>query len=170
MSESLTIDTPFIESALRPILESVPDPEIPVLTILDLGMIREARMKDDVAYVKLTPTYSGCPATDVISDDIKSAFDKQGIPVEVDLVLSPAWTTKWISEEGKVKMRDYGIAPPLSETADKMALLEGAKVVPCTLCKSTNTHMVSQFGSTPCKALFKCEDCLEPFDYFKCLI
>ncbi len=163
-------EAPKIASHLRPILESVPDPEIPVLTILDLGMIREAKEIDGEVYIKLTPTYSGCPATDVIGDDIRTAFEKENMKAHVELVLTPPWTTNWISEEGKIKMRDYGIAPPLSESADKLALLEGEKVVPCTLCGSTNTHMVSQFGSTPCKALFKCEDCYEPFDYFKCLI
>lgn len=163
-------DKPKIASHLRPILESVPDPEIPVLSILDLGMIRGAKEVDGEVYIKLSPTYSGCPATDVIGDDIKAAFQKENQIAHVELVLSPPWSTLWITEEGKVKMRDYGIAPPLSESADKLALLEGAKVVPCTLCKSTNTHMVSQFGSTPCKALFKCDDCQEPFDYFKCLI
>lgn len=163
-------DNPNIASHLRPILESVPDPEIPVLTILDLGMIREAVEVDGEVYVKLSPTYSGCPATDVISDDIITAFKENNLLAHVEFVISPPWSTNWITEDGKRKMREYGIAPPLSESADKQALLEGKKVVPCTLCRSTNTHMVSQFGSTPCKALFKCDDCLEPFDYFKCLI
>ncbi|HLS11383.1 MAG TPA: 1,2-phenylacetyl-CoA epoxidase subunit PaaD [Flavobacteriaceae bacterium] len=163
-------DKPKIAPHLQPILESVPDPEIPVLTILDLGMIREATEVDGEVYVKLSPTYSGCPATDVIGDDIRTAFKKHNMTAHVEFVISPPWTTKWITEDGKRKMREYGIAPPLSESADKQALLEGKKVVPCTLCRSTNTHMVSQFGSTPCKALFKCDDCLEPFDYFKCLI
>lgn len=163
-------DAPNIATHLRPILESVPDPEIPVLTILDLGMIREAIEVDGEVYVKLSPTYSGCPATDVISDDIKSAFKKENLIAHVEFVISPPWSTTWITEEGRVKMRDYGIAPPLSESADKSALLDGEKLVPCTLCGSTNTHLVSQFGSTPCKALFKCDVCHEPFDYFKCLI
>lgn len=163
-------DAPNIASHLRPILESVPDPEIPVLSILDLGMIREAIEVDGEIYVKLSPTYSGCPATDVISDDVKSAFKKENLISHVELVLSPPWSTNWITEEGRVKLRDYGIAPPLSESADKRALLDGEKLVPCTLCGSKNTHLVSQFGSTPCKALFKCDECHEPFDYFKCLI
>lgn len=163
-------DAPKIAAHLRPILESVPDPEIPVLTILDLGMIREAEEMDGEIYIKLSPTYSGCPATDVIGDDIKTAFKKKNLIANIEFVISPPWSTDWITEEGKVKMREYGIAPPLSESADKQALLEGKKIVPCTLCRSTNTHLVSQFGSTPCKALFKCDDCQEPFDYFKCLI
>lgn len=160
---------PNIDANLIPILESVADPEIPVLTVLDLGVIREAIKQDDAVYIKLTPTYTGCPAMDVISDDLKTAFAEHGLTAHVSLVLSPAWSTDWISENGKNKMRAYGIAPPLTETADKAAILGEQKLVPCPQCKSTNTHMVSQFGSTACKALFKCNDCQEPFDYFKCL-
>ena len=158
-----------IEPHLIPILEKVSDPEIPVLTVLDLGVIREAIEEGTVVKVKLTPTYSGCPAMDVIGDDLKKAFEPLGKTVEVELVLSPAWSTDWISEAGLQKMEAYGIARPLSETADKEVLLGNAKKVMCPQCKSTNTHLVSQFGSTACKALFKCDDCLEPFDYFKCL-
>lgn len=154
---------------LVPILEQISDPEIPVLTVLDLGVIREAIEVDGVIKIKLTPTYSGCPAMDVISDDLRTAFAEIGKKVEVRLVLAPAWSTDWISEAGLQKMETYGIARPLSETADKDALLGNKKIVKCTNCGSTNTHLVSQFGSTACKALFKCDDCQEPFDYFKCL-
>jgi ring-1,2-phenylacetyl-CoA epoxidase subunit PaaD len=160
---------PNIDEALLPVLETVTDPEIPVLTVLDLGVIREAIEKNGHVYIKLTPTYSGCPAMDVISDDLKKAFSEVGKNAIVSLVLAPAWTTDWLSEEGKRKMEAYGIAAPLSETADKKVLLGNAQLVKCTQCGSTNTHMVSQFGSTACKALFKCDDCQEPFDYFKCL-
>ena len=162
-------ETAHIESHLIPILETVPDPEIPVLTVLDLGVIREAVEVDGIVQIKLTPTYSGCPAMDVIADDLHTAFSKIGKKAEVELVLSPAWSTDWISEEGLRKMEKYGIARPLSESHDKDALLGGKKLVKCPQCNSTNTHLVSQFGSTPCKALFKCDDCHEPFDYFKCL-
>lgn len=161
--------TANIDPHLIQILEQVSDPEIPVLTVLDLGVIRQAIEENGIIKVKLTPTYSGCPAMDVIGDDLKKAFKPFGKSVEVELVLSPAWSTDWIREEGLVKMEVYGIARPLSETADKEVLLGNAKKVICPQCKSTNTHLVSQFGSTACKALFKCEDCLEPFDYFKCL-
>lgn len=164
MTETLNIEPQLIS-----ILEEVSDPEIPVLSVLDLGVIREAVEKDGVVHIKLTPTYSGCPAMDVISDDLKAAFRKYGKKAKVQLVLSPAWTTDWISEEGKKKMEAYGIAPPLSASADKDVLLGNKKMVKCTNCGSTNTHLVSQFGSTACKALFKCDDCQEPFDYFKCL-
>jgi ring-1,2-phenylacetyl-CoA epoxidase subunit PaaD len=162
-------ETANIDAHLIPILEQISDPEIPVLTVLDLGVIREAIEENGVIKVKLTPTYSGCPAMDVIGDDLKIAFAKLKKKVEVELVLSPAWSTDWISEVGLQKMEAYGIARPLSETADKEVLLGNAKKVICPQCKSTNTHLVSQFGSTACKALFKCDDCQEPFDYFKCL-
>jgi ring-1,2-phenylacetyl-CoA epoxidase subunit PaaD len=165
----LNNNQPQIEEHLIPILEKVSDPEIPVLTVLDLGVIREAAEKDGLVTIKLTPTYSGCPAMDVIGDDLEAAFAKIGLKTTVQLVLAPAWTTDWISESGKRKMEEYGIAAPLNETADKDALLGNAKVVKCTNCGSSNTHLVSQFGSTACKALFKCDACLEPFDYFKCL-
>lgn len=158
-----------IDAHLIPILEKVSDPEIPVLTVLDLGVIREAIEVDNVIKIKLTPTYSGCPAMDVIGDDLRAAFADIGKKVDVELVLAPAWSTDWISEAGLQKMEVYGIARPLSETADKEALLGNKKLVKCTNCGSTNTHLVSQFGSTACKALFKCDECQEPFDYFKCL-
>ena len=161
--------TQHIEESLIPILETVSDPEIPVLTILDMGVVREAIEKKGLVTVKITPTYSGCPAMDVIGDDLKAAFAKIGKEAKIQLVLAPAWTTDWIGEAGRQKMEEYGIAAPLEETADKDALLGNAKVVKCTNCGSTNTHLVSQFGSTACKALFKCNDCQEPFDYFKCL-
>jgi ring-1,2-phenylacetyl-CoA epoxidase subunit PaaD len=160
---------PNIDSKLMAILEEVADPEIPVLTVVDMGVIREAIEVEGKVKIKLTPTYSGCPAMDVISDDLKTAFAKAGKVAEVELVLSPAWSTDWMSEAGKRKMEAYGIAAPLEETADKEALLGNAKIVKCTNCGSTNTHLVSQFGSTACKALFKCDECQEPFDYFKCL-
>ena len=160
---------PHIDLKLVQTLETVSDPEIPVLTVLDLGVIREAIEENGVVSIKLTPTYSGCPAMDVIGDDLEAAFAKIGMTTKVQLVLAPAWTTDWISEGGKRKMEEYGIASPPNETADKDALLGNAKIVKCTNCGSRNTQLVSQFGSTACKALFKCDDCLEPFDYFKCL-
>ncbi len=158
-----------IEKKLIPILETVSDPEIPVLTILDMGVVREAFEEMGIVTVKITPTYSGCPAMDVIGDDIIKAFSDIGKSAKVELVLSPAWTTDWISNEGRIALEKYGIAPPLSATADKEALLGEKRLVKCPQCGSLNTKVVSQFGSTACKALFQCEDCKEPFDYFKCL-
>jgi ring-1,2-phenylacetyl-CoA epoxidase subunit PaaD len=160
---------PNIDRSLVPILETVSDPEIPVLTVLDLGVVREAVKRNGKVYIKLTPTYSGCPAMDVIGDDLKAAFANHGLKAEVELILTPAWSTDWMSEAGKRKMEAYGIAAPLEETADKAVLLGNAKLVKCTNCGSKNTRLVSQFGSTACKALFQCDDCQEPFDYFKCL-
>lgn len=156
-------------SKIQEILSSVTDPEIPVLTIEDLGVIRNIELNGNEVLVTITPTYSGCPAMDVIGDDIKKALKMAGYEPTVKLVLSPAWTTDWISESGRKKMEAYGIAAPLEATADKKALLHGARVVKCTHCGSTNTRLISQFGSTACKALFQCDDCKEPFDYFKCL-
>lgn len=158
-----------IDTELIPILDKVSDPEIPVLTILDMGVVRYAKLVEDVVLIKITPTYSGCPAMDVIADDITAAFKEEGYKVNIDLILSPAWTTDWISEEGRDALEKYGIAPPLDADADKEALLGNKRIVKCTNCGSQNTKLVSQFGSTACKALFQCEDCQEPFDYFKCL-
>jgi len=156
------------ESRIKEILSNVFDPEVPVLSVLDLGIIREIDLINKV--ITITPTYSGCPAMDVFTEDIKTALSENGITgFQIESTLSPAWTTDWISEEGKIKLEEYGIAPPVGSSSDKQTLFGEAKVVPCPQCKSKNTKLVSQFGSTACKALYKCEDCLEPFDYFKCL-
>ncbi len=155
---------------IKSILEKVTDPEIPVLTIEDLGIIRDVFVSDDGRVtVVITPTYSGCPAMDTIEDDIKSALSEAGYNVDVKTVLDPPWTTEWMSENGKKKLEEYGIAPPNTETSDKRTLFGKAPEVRCPHCKSMNTNLVSQFGSTPCKSLYKCTDCLEPFDYFKCI-
>ena len=154
---------------IEQLLIPVTDPEIPVLSIMDMGIVRDIEINDKDLLVKITPTYSGCPAMDVIGIEIKMALDMAGYNTKIKQVLAPAWTTDWITPEGRRKMEEYGIAAPLEETADKMALLDGKRIVKCTNCGSTNTKMVSQFGSTACKALFQCKDCLEPFDYFKCL-
>ncbi|MFD2552555.1 1,2-phenylacetyl-CoA epoxidase subunit PaaD [Bizionia sediminis] len=158
-----------IHPTLIPILESVSDPEIPVLSIMDMGVVRSACLEDDLVKIEITPTYSGCPAMDVIGDDIKAAFKKAGYTAHVDLILAPAWTTDWITPRGRKALEDYGIAAPLNEEADKDVLLHGKRLVTCPQCGSKNTKMVSQFGSTACKAQFQCDDCQEPFDYFKCL-
>jgi ring-1,2-phenylacetyl-CoA epoxidase subunit PaaD len=157
------------ESEVRKILSSVTDPEIPVLTIDDLGIIREINVSGKNVKVTITPTYSGCPAMDHITSDIKLALAEAGYIPEVVSVLSTAWSSLWISENGRKKMEAYGIAAPLEATADKKALIGGQKIVKCTRCGSINTRLISQFGSTACKALFQCNDCLEPFDYFKCI-
>jgi ring-1,2-phenylacetyl-CoA epoxidase subunit PaaD len=158
-----------IDENLIPILEKVSDPEIPVLSIMDMGVVRVATLINGIVEVSITPTYSGCPAMDVIGEDIIKALQENGYESKVKLILFPAWTTDWITERGRNALREYGIAPPLEVDADKEALLGDKRIVKCTNCYSSNTKLVSQFGSTACKALFKCEDCLEPFDYFKCL-
>jgi ring-1,2-phenylacetyl-CoA epoxidase subunit PaaD len=165
----VTIPIAHIDKELVPILAKVSDPEIPVLSILQMGVVRSARLVNGMVNVQITPTYSGCPAMDVIGDDIKKALKDAGFKSEVELILSPAWSTDWITKEGREALEKYGIAAPLDADADKEALLGNKRLVMCPQCKSTNTVLVSQFGSTACKALFRCEDCLEPFDYFKCL-
>lgn len=162
-------EQPHIDKYLKTILATVSDPEIPVLAILEMGVVREAYLENEIVQIKITPTYSGCPAMDVIEDDIIAAFENEGMKAKVELILSPAWTTDWITPKGRRALEEYGIASPLNEHTDKEALLGNKKIVKCPQCSSTNTILVSQFGSTACKALFKCEDCKEPFDYFKCL-
>ncbi|WP_405369635.1 1,2-phenylacetyl-CoA epoxidase subunit PaaD [Nonlabens sp. Asnod2-A12] len=158
-----------ISQELLDVLESVKDPEIPVLNVVDLGVIREVIVEGKEITIKLTPTYSGCPAMDVIGDDLERAFAVYGYTTHIQLIMSPPWTTDWITERGRKALEEYGIAAPLEETADKDVLLNEKKLVKCTNCGSKNTKLVSQFGSTACKAMFQCGDCLEPFDYFKCL-
>lgn len=150
------------------ILEQVPDPEVPVLSIIDLGVVRNVESVENKIIVTITPTYSGCPAMDMIEVNIKSVLQDADIEsFEVKTVLAPAWTTDWISEDGKRKLKEYGITPPQGK-ANKRLISGDFEDIPCPLCESTNTEMVSQFGSTACKSLFRCKDCLEPFDYFKC--
>jgi len=142
------------------ILRSVKDPEIPVISIHDLGILRDIKIHDDQAELIITPTYSGCPAMLEIEKEIHNALKAEGIEnFKITTVLSPAWTTDWMTEEGKKKLEAYGIAPPNPTAPENVA---------CPQCKSQNTALVSEFGSTACKALYKCKDCLEPFDYFKC--
>lgn len=150
-------------------LEEVSDPEIPVLSVLDLGVVRRVEWKGSLLEIDLTPTYSGCPAMQTIEEDIRIMLKEKGVEqVEVKLVLSPAWTTDWITESGKQKLFEYGIAPPVDEV-DKSVLFAEQPIIKCPLCHSLNTRMISQFGSTACKAHYQCNECLEPFDYFKCL-
>ena len=141
-------------------LGSVPDPEIPVLSLVDLGVIRDVVWDGDTLVVTVTPTYSGCPATRVINLDIEQALRARGVgKVKLERRLAPPWTTDWLSAAGREKLSAYGIAPPV----------ERGRNVACPRCGSNQTEKISQFGSTPCKAHFRCQDCLEPFDYFKCI-
>ncbi|MFT5646994.1 MAG: ring-1,2-phenylacetyl-CoA epoxidase subunit PaaD [Aureispira sp.] len=152
------------------LLEQVSDPEIPVLTVIDMGVIRSVKEDEEgTVEVVITPTYSGCPAMDMIEVEIRAVLQENGYDnILVKTVLSPAWTTEWMSESGKKKLRKYGIAPPEGSTIDKNVLFGDAKKIECPRCSSRNTEMLSQFGSTACKALYQCSDCKEPFDYFKC--
>lgn len=151
-------------------LEDVSDPEIPVLTVVDLGVVRAVEMDENGVVVKITPTYSGCPAMNEIEQNIRLKLKEQGLEkVQVQTQLSPPWTTDWMTEKGKQKLREYGIAPPEGSSADKSVLFGEAKKVQCPHCGARTTEMVSQFGSTACKSLYKCLECKEPFDYFKCL-
>ena len=146
---------------------SVADPEIPVLTIDDLGVLREVEVVGEHVEVAITPTYSGCPAMNMIALEIELALEREGFSnAKVRTVLSPAWTTDWMSEEGRRKLRDYGIAPP--EPRSTRRALFGVQQVKCPQCGSDDTELLSEFGSTSCKALWRCTSCREPFDYFKC--
>jgi ring-1,2-phenylacetyl-CoA epoxidase subunit PaaD len=154
------------------IAATVVDPEIPVLSIADLGILRDVAVAGEHVKVTITPTYSGCPAMDAIRDDVKTAFAKEGYQdVEVDLVLSPAWSTDWMTEAGKQKLQEYGIAPPTgkSHAARHAGPIRLTMAVKCPQCASLNTKELTRFGSTSCKALYVCQDCKEPFDYFKVL-
>jgi ring-1,2-phenylacetyl-CoA epoxidase subunit PaaD len=159
------------DSALRELAwaaaAQVVDPEIPVLTIADLGVLREVSVIDGQVEVAITPTYSGCPAMNMIALEIELALTREGMPnSKVRTVLSPAWTTDWMSDEGRRKLKDYGVAPP--QTGGGRRALFGEQQVACPQCGSTNTEVLSEFGSTSCKALWRCIACREPFDYFKC--
>ncbi len=141
-------------------LETVPDPEIPVISVVDLGVIRDVSVEQDQVTVTITPTYSGCPAMAVISMDIETALTKNGVDnLNIQTRIAPAWTTDWLSEKGRARLEDFGIAPPQPAGGPSR----------CPHCKSDQLEKISQFGSTPCKAQWRCKDCLEPFDYFKCI-
>ena len=141
-------------------LDLVPDPEIPVISVVDLGIVRGVHWDDGTVEIAVTPTYSGCPATSIIALDIESALHDRGLQnVRIKTQIAPAWTTDWLSDKGRSKLEDYGIAPPRAAGGPEH----------CPLCKSKTIERISQFGSTPCKAQWRCLDCLEPFDYFKCL-
>jgi ring-1,2-phenylacetyl-CoA epoxidase subunit PaaD len=158
------------EEKIGKLLESVMDPEVPVLSVIDLGIVRDVKMRDAEIEVVITPTYSGCPAMDVISMNIKMILLEHGYKkIKITTVLSPAWTTDWMSEHGKEKLKAFGIAPPTAkQQACHTELFHDGEAVQCPHCNSYNTTLISQFGSTACKALYVCKNCREPFDYFKC--
>jgi ring-1,2-phenylacetyl-CoA epoxidase subunit PaaD len=148
------------------VLEDVVDPEIPVLTIADLGILRDVSVQGDTVEVTITPTYSGCPAMNMITLEIQTALARAGIDARIHTTLSPAWTTDWLSDAGRRKLAAFGIAPP-EHTSSRRALFGEARPA-CPLCGSTDTEQISEFGSTACKSLHRCRACREPFDAFKC--
>jgi ring-1,2-phenylacetyl-CoA epoxidase subunit PaaD len=152
------------------LLNEVNDPEVPVLSVTDLGIIRDVKLNDDEVEIVITPTYTGCPAMDMIAMNIRLALAEQGYKkIKIITVLSPAWTTDWMSEEGKQKLKEYGIAPPNpKQQVCRDDLFAADEAVQCPHCNSYHTHRISEFGSTACKSLYQCDDCREPFDYFKC--
>jgi len=161
----------YTENQILEFLSEIPDPEIPVITITELGIVRNVELTDKKVIITITPTYTGCPAMKLFEDEIIKKLHEKGInTIEIKLVYSPAWTTNWMTNKAKEKLTAYGIAPPISGTQDKGVLFSsGVKKVICPRCKSQNTILKSQFGSTACKAFYQCNDCLEPFDYFKCI-
>ncbi|HYK57436.1 MAG TPA: 1,2-phenylacetyl-CoA epoxidase subunit PaaD [Flavisolibacter sp.] len=157
------------EQEIWKILEEVKDPEVPVLSVIDLGIVRSVKTDEDKIDITITPTYSGCPAMDVISMDIRLKLIEKGYrKVSIQQQLSPAWTTDWMSEEGKQKLKAFGIAPPNPKQQFCTTEMFRQEAVQCPRCNSYHTELISQFGSTACKAMYRCLDCKEPFDYFKC--
>jgi ring-1,2-phenylacetyl-CoA epoxidase subunit PaaD len=155
---------------IKKVISEIPDPEIPVITIKELGVLRNIFYKEDSLKVVITPTYSGCPAMDRFQKDIiEKLEDLKVTNYEIKMQFDPAWTTDWITDEAKEKLREYGIAPPALKTKDKNTLLRNKQRIECPRCKTKETELVSQFGSTACKAMYRCTSCLEPFEYFKCL-
>jgi ring-1,2-phenylacetyl-CoA epoxidase subunit PaaD len=155
---------------IEKLLYNVFDPEIPVLSVMDMGVIRDIKVDDqNKVLITITPTYTGCPAMDMISISIKSVLLNAGYnPVEIEFILNPPWTTDWITENGRKKLEEYGIAPPVNSVNKNDLLSEEEITVRCPRCKSPHTELISLFGSTACKSLYKCNECKEPFDYFKC--
>ena len=165
------METLHTVDSVRKILDQVLDPEVPALTIADLGILRDVTEADGNFIITITPTFTGCPAMRAIEEEIGSVLMASGISnFKVKTVLAPAWTTDWMTEEGKRKLKEYGIAPPSMSTEEHLkAMISGSKKpVTCLFCNSTNTHLTSPFGSTACKALHFCDNCRQPFEEFKC--
>ena len=166
----MNIETTHSIEMVREVLADVHDPEIPCLSIADLGILRDIYCSGDRIIVVITPTYCGCPAMQTIEDDILAALGRAGIEeATVETRLAPAWATDWLSEAGRGKLLKAGIAPPAESSGDKRALMGSEPQIQCPQCTSADTEIISEFGSTACKALYRCTNCLEPFDYFKCL-
>ena len=149
------------------LLSAIADPEIPVVSIIEMGMVRDVRIGDGWHEIIVTPTYSGCPAMNIIEQDIRATLESNGVhPVIIKMVYAPAWTTDWMSDIAKEKLRKYGIAPPLHSSCSQQVF--NNNIIECPRCHSRDTALLSEFGATACKSLYKCNDCKEPFEYFKC--
>lgn len=169
VNAALPIDAERLRRRALEIAGEVADPEIPVLSIADLGVLRDARVREDGGVeVDITPTYSGCPAMNMIALNVEAALAAAGIAAQVKLVLAPAWTTDWMTQRGRDRLREYGIVPPAPK-ASRRALFGLEEAIACPRCGGTATEKLSEFGSTACKSLWRCADCREPFDHFKCL-
>ena len=168
--ENRVVNNQSIINEIWKILEQVNDPEVPVLSVIDLGIVRNVEIINDAVAITVTPTYSGCPATEAINMSIKIALMEHGFKnVQLKTVLSPAWTTEWMTETGKEKLKAYGIAPPKPmQAVCTPDYFQEEEAIQCPHCNSFHTKLISRFGSTACKALYQCQDCKEPFDYFKC--
>ena len=155
---------------IEDILKSVSDPEIPVLSIMEMGVVRSYEVINNIVEVTITPTYSGCPAMKVMEDEVKEKLSAEGLEVKIKIIYKPAWTTDWMSEETRAKLKAYGISPPPKLTFEHLHPLSSVKnaKVMCPFCDSINTTLTSQFGSTACKALHFCDNCHQPFELFKC--
>lgn len=164
--------TTYRKEEIWNLLEEITDPEIPVLNIVEMGIARSVEVQPGKVIVKITPTYSGCPAMSAIENEIRKTLRKEGIQhLEVKKDFSETWTTDWMTEEAKQKLKDYGIAPPGKTSSDEDILrqLRNTKTIPCPYCDSLDTELQSEFGSTACKAQYYCNDCREPFEHFKCI-
>lgn len=168
----MSIHTTYTTGLIRTLLEEVTDPEIPVLNVVEMGIIRSIEYENGKLIVKITPTYSGCPAMNAIESEIKNKLRDNGIrDFQVKTDFAETWTTDWMTEEAKLKLKDYGIAPP-GKTGEEEDLFKGIrniKIVPCPYCDSLNTELQSEFGSTACKSQYYCKECNEPFEHFKCI-
>lgn len=161
--------TTFSVDAIKKLLDTIPDPEVPVISIVELGVIRNVEVEDESVIITMTPTYNGCPALKAMEDDIVAVLNKEGITdVKFKMVYKPAWTTDWLSDASKKKLEDYGIAPPVDQPGHHLPFSSKSSVIACPFCKSTETKLTSHFGSTACKALYFCNSCHQPFEYFKC--
>ncbi|HIA37025.1 MAG TPA: phenylacetate-CoA oxygenase subunit PaaJ [Flavobacteriales bacterium] len=167
----MTVEVKNIKDQIWSLLSGIPDPEIPVISITELGVVRDIEVNKNGIIISITPTYSGCPAMKVFEDDIISTLTREGHKnIKIKTIYSPAWTSDWLGDEAKQKLKKYGIAPPRKTSEDKNMLFEeDTKKVPCPYCDSNNTKLTSQFSSTACKALHFCNQCQQPFEYFKCI-